>query len=63
MLHTHGTIVRELLVLIYQQETEEKQQQKGQGPTCQGPQEFFARFSGNNQVRKLQLARVEGALI
>lgn len=39
-------------------------QQKGQGPTCQGPQEFlFPEFRGSYQVGKSQVAQVERDLI
>lgn len=57
-------ILQELLVLLHQQETEQEQQQKGQGPTCQGPQEFlFPEFRGSYQVAKSQVAQVERDLI
>lgn len=56
MLHIHGTIFGELLVLLHQQEREEEPWKKGQGSTCQGlPQFLFPGLSGSYQTGKSQL--------
>lgn len=51
LLHKHGTVSGEVLVLLYQQETEEEQQQKAQDPARQGAQGFlFPELSGSYQA-------------
>lgn len=53
MLHTHGMVLEELVILLHGQETEGEQQQKGQGPTCQCAQDvLFPGLSGNYQAEK-----------
>lgn len=49
-------VLEELLIFLHRQETEEEQQQKGQGPTCQCAQDvLFPELSGNYQVGKWRI--------
>lgn len=49
-------VLEELLIFFHWQETEEEQQQKGQGPTCQCAQDaLFPGLSGNYQVGKWRI--------
>lgn len=49
----HGTVSGEVLVLPYQQDAEEEQQQKAQDPARQGAQDFlFPELSGSYQARQ-----------